>query len=388
MIREQYHKRGYVEVITPNLFYDDLFKTSGHWDHYREDMFHFSLEENHFEPQIVDPNEPCISCAKSCREMGLKPMNCPGHCLVFKSRDRSYREMPIRMAEFGVIHRYESSGALSGLTRTRRFVQDDCHIFARVDQIGEEIEGIFDFMREVYGYFNLSLEFNLSTINMNKYMGDLKVWEKATEILRKVLVDGNHQFKEMPGEAAFYGPKIDCFAKDCFNRKHQLTTIQLDFQLPEKFQLQYFDQERKPQRPVMIHRAILGSLERFIGIAVEHFHGRFPFWASPHQIVLIPQNMSKPEHIEQCKKYYKKLFDDWFTVSIDDSSISMAKKIQVARTSSLAHAIIIVGDKECQQNSVSVRWWDTQKNAQIESIPFDQFLEQIRDIKLKKKISH
>ncbi|KAK8840588.1 Threonine--tRNA ligase, mitochondrial [Tritrichomonas musculus] len=392
MIREQYHKRGYIEVITPNLFYDDLFKTSGHWEHYREDMFHFSLDEdNNQAPQIspsVDPNEHCVCCAKACREMGLKPMNCPGHCLVFKSRDRSYREMPIRMAEFGVLHRYEASGALCGLTRTRRFVQDDCHIFARYDQIGEEIEGTFDFMREVYGYFNLKLEFTLSTINMNKYMGDLKVWEEATNLLRKVLVDGHHEFKENPGEAAFYGPKIDCFARDCFNRRFQLTTIQLDFQLPEKFNLQYFDSERKPQRPVMIHRAVLGSIERFIGITTEHFAGRFPFWLSPHQIVLIPQNMSKPEHLLQCKKYYKQLFDEWFTVTIDDSSISMMKKIQVARTSALAHAIIIVGDKECQENSVSVRWYDSPKNSKIEPIPFNQFLEQIRDIRNNKKLNH
>ena len=402
MIREQYHKRGYVEVITPNLYYEDLFKTSGHWEHYRDDMFHFSLEEDRLAalqsqpsgdaapgaPQVVDPSEPCVSCAKACREMGLKPMNCPGHCLVFRSRDRSYRELPIRMAEFGVLHRHEASGALSGLTRVRRFVQDDCHIFARYDQIGEEIADTLDFMREVYEYFNMKLEFTLSTINMNKYMGDLKVWEEATNLLRKALVDGHHQFQEMAGEAAFYGPKIDCLAKDSLNRRHQLATIQLDFQLPEKFQLEYYDQERKPHRPVMIHRAVLGSLERFMGVAVEHFSGRFPFWASPHQIVLIPQNMSKPEHLEQCKKYQKQLHEEWFTVSIDDSSISMVKKIQVARTQALAHAIVIVGDKECQDNTVTVRWWDTPQNAKLEPVPFDQFLEQIRDIKKNRKLGH
>ena len=246
MIREQYHKRGYVEVITPNLYYDDLFKTSGHWEHYRDDMFHFSLEEDRLafsQEKICEnirPEEPCESCAKACREMGLKPMNCPGHCLVFRSRDRSYRELPIRMAEFGVLHRHEASGALSGLTRVRRFVQDDCHIFARVDQIGDEIADTLDFMKEVYGYFNMTLEFTLSTINMNKYMGELSVWEQATDLLRKALINGNHQFREMPGEAAFYGPKIDCLARDCLNRKHQLATVQLDFQLPEKFQLTYF----------------------------------------------------------------------------------------------------------------------------------------------------
>ena len=403
MIREQYHKRGYVEVITPNLYYDDLFKTSGHWEHYRDDMFHFSLEEDRAclsaqasapanatpgEPQAVNPDEPCQCCAQACREMGLKPMNCPGHCLVFRSRDRSYRELPIRMAEFGVLHRHEASGALSGLTRVRRFVQDDCHIFARHDQIGQEIADTLDFMREVYGYFNMQLEFTLSTINMNKYMGDLKVWEEATELLRKALLEGHHKFVEMPGEAAFYGPKIDCLAKDCLNRRHQLATIQLDFQLPEKFNLQYFDKERKPHRPVMIHRAVLGSIERFMGVAVEHFSARFPFWLSPHQIVLIPQNMSKPEHLEQCKKYYKQLFEEWFTVTIDDSSSSMAKKIQTARANTLAHAIIVVGDKECQENCVSVRWWNTPQSTKIEPVPFDQFLEQVREIRKNRKLEH
>ena len=389
MIREQYHKRGYVEVITPNLYYDDLFKTSGHWQHYREDMFHFATEEDlaAFQNQQgaviekVDPSEPCKCCAAQCREMGLKPMNCPGHCLVFRSRDRSYRELPIRMAEFGVLHRNEASGALSGLTRVRRFVQDDAHIFARVDQIGDEIKDLLDFMNEVYGYFNMSLEFTLSTINMEKYMGDLKVWEEATDLLRKSLNESGHAYKEMPGEAAFYGPKIDCLVKDCLNRKHQLATIQLDFQLPEKFQLEYFDSERKPHRPVMIHRAVLGSLERFIGIVVEHLNGRFPFWASPHQIVLIPQNMSKPEHLAKCKEYRDILHNDWFTVTIDDSSVSMAKKINVARSTDLAHAIIVIGDKEVSEPVVSVRWWNTPQNAKIEPIPFEQFLQQIRDMR-------
>ncbi|OHT00657.1 threonyl-tRNA synthetase family protein [Tritrichomonas foetus] len=392
MIREQYHKRGFVEVITPNLYYDDLFKTSGHWQHYREDMFHFATEEDMATWQAqqalvakVDPAEPCKCCADACREMGLKPMNCPGHCLVFRSRDRSYREMPIRMAEFGVIHRNEASGALSGLTRVRRFVQDDAHIFARVDQIGDEINDAIDFMTEVYGYFNMTLEFTLSTINMDKYMGDLKVWEQATDLLRQALVRSGHNFKEMPGEAAFYGPKIDCLVKDSLNRRHQLATIQLDFQLPEKFHLEYFDQERKPQRPVMIHRAVLGSLERFIGIAVEHFSGRFPFWASPHQIVLIPQNMTKQEQIDQCKKYRKALHDEYFSVSIDESSISMAKKINVARSTTLAHAIIIVGDKEVADNTVAVRWWNTPQNAKIEAIPFDQFLENCREMRRNHK---
>ncbi|KAH0793257.1 threonyl-tRNA synthetase [Histomonas meleagridis] len=383
MIREQYKKRGYVEVITPNLYYEDLFKTSGHWEHYQEDMFHFPIDD---EPVTVDPTEKTGGCPCQCggeahrREMGLKPMNCPGHCLVFRSKTRSFREMPIRMAEFGVIHRNEATGALSGLTRVRRFVQDDAHIFARVDQIQTEISDVLDFMKEVYDYFGMTLEFTLSTINMEKYMGDLKVWETATNMLRQSLIDGKHEFKEMPGEAAFYGPKIDCLVKDCLGRKHQLATVQLDFQLPEKFNLEYVDSQNKPQRPVMIHRAVLGSLERFMGIAVEHFAARFPFWLSPHQIVLIPQNESKPEHVEHCQKLWKIFHDEDFTCTIDTSSAKLLKKIAVARKNTLAHAILVVGDREIADGTVSVRWWNMPEKAKIEPMPLEKFLEQIREM--------
>ena len=356
MIRDQYKKRNFVEVITPNIYYQDLFETSGHWTHYRDDMFHFVADEEDVpaEPKAEAPEEPkadgeeCQCCAELCRkarEMGLKPMNCPGHCLVFRSRERSYRELPIRMAEFGVLHRNEATGALSGLTRVRRFVQDDAHIFCRRDQIGAEIANALDFMKTVYDIFGMNLEFTLSTINMDKYMGDLELWEEATEMLRKALVDGGHKFREEPGEAAFYGPKIDCQIKDCIGRKHQLATVQLDFQLPLKFNLHYVDSERKEHTPVMIHRAVLGSLERFIGIAVEHFCARFPFWMSPHQIALIPQNDKKPEHLAHCEKLWKILHDADFTVTIDDSAVSMAKKIVRAREFQLAHAILVIGDQ-------------------------------------------
>ena len=385
MIRDQYHKRGYQEVITPNLFYEDLFKTSGHWYHYREDMFHFPVDDAPAISATPDaPQEvegcPCQACNHAVREMGLKPMNCPGHCLIFRSKTRSFRELPIRMAEFGVIHRNEATGALSGLTRVRRFVQDDSHIFARVDQIQQEISDVIDFMTEVYNYFGMSLEFTLSTINMEKYMGDLKVWEQATNMLREALNNSGHPYHEEPGEAAFYGPKIDCLVKDCLGRKHQLATVQLDFQLPEKFELTYVDSENKPQRPVMIHRAVLGSLERFIGIAVEHFAARFPFWLSPHQIVLIPQNESKPEHVEKCKELWNIFHDRHFTCTIDTSSMSLLKKIAVARKTTLAHAILVVGDKEIETGNVSVRWWNTPEKSKIEPIPLEQFLEQITEM--------
>jgi threonyl-tRNA synthetase len=281
------------------------------------------------------------------------------------------------MAEFGVLHRNEATGALSGLTRVRRFIQDDAHIFARHDQIGQEIESGLDFMKEVYGYFGMSLEFTLSTINLQKYMGELGVWDRATDLLRETLVRGGFTFTEAPGEAAFYGPKIDVQVKDCLGRKFQLATIQLDFQLPEKFNLSYVDADHKPQRPVMIHRAVLGSLERFIGIAVEHFAGRFPFWMSPHQVVLIPQNMSKPEHLEHCRKLWNILHEADFTVDIEDTDVTMAKKIVRARQDRLAHAILIIGDQEIANDSVTVRWWHTPEKAKLEPQPFESFLAEI-----------
>jgi threonyl-tRNA synthetase len=282
------------------------------------------------------------------------------------------------MAEFGVLHRNEATGALSGLTRVRRFVQDDAHIFARYDQIGPEIADVLDFVKEVYGYFGMDLQFNLSTINMEKYMGDLDVWERATSLLREALQKGGFVFDELPGEAAFYGPKIDVLVKDCLGRRHQLATIQLDFQMPMKFELEYVDSELKTHTPVMIHRAVLGSLERFMGIAVEHFAARFPFWLAPHQIVLIPQsNPIKPEHMEHCQKLWKRFHDADFACDIDEGPEHMPKKIQKAREVALAHAILIVGDQEIASGNVAVRWWNTPKDAKVESMPLEQFMEQI-----------
>jgi len=229
MIRAQYRKRRFVEVMTPNVFYQDLFEMSGHWEHYRDCIFHFTSESA---PEAAPVGGDCASLCRHAREMGLKPMNCPGHCLVFRSRERSYRELPIRMAEFGVLHRNEATGALSGLTRVVRFIQDDAHIFCRRDQIGAEIANALDFMKTVYDMFSMTIEFRLSTINEEKYMGDLAVWEDATAMLRAALVDGHHAFTEDPGEAAFYGPKIDCRINDFIGKKQQLANLQLDSQLP------------------------------------------------------------------------------------------------------------------------------------------------------------
>lgn len=377
MIRQQYIKRHFVEVMTPNIFYDDLFKTSGHWAHYRDDMFHFKVDDgapSEEELAAQDAKDPAVQ--QAVREMGMKPMNCPGHCLVFRSKVRSYKEMPIRMAEFGVLHRNEATGALTGLTRVRRFVQDDAHIFARHDQIGEEICDALDFMTEVYGYFGMELEFTLSTINMEKYMGDLKVWENATNMLRQALIDNKKNFTEAPGEAAFYGPKIDVLIKDCLGRRHQLATIQLDFQLPEKFDLTYVDSELKPCRPVMIHRAVLGSLERFIAIAIEHFAGKFPFWMSPRQIAIIPQNMTKEGQMKYIKELYNLMHMEGFAVEVADGPESMNKKIVNAFKMS-NNVVLIIGDREVESRTVAARWRG-ENNPTV--VPLDDFMNQIRDM--------
>jgi len=368
MIREEYIKRHFVEVITPNLYYDDLFKTSGHWAHYRDDMFHFKIDDG-AQPE-AELEGQCTCCD---REMGVKPMNCPGHCLLFRSRVRSYRDLPIRMAEFGVIHRNEATGALTGLTRVRRFVQDDAHIFCRVDQIGTEINDAIDFMIKVYSYFGMDLEFTLSTINMEKYMGDLKVWEDATELLRKALIQHGKPFIEAPGEAAFYGPKIDVLIRDCLGRRHQLATIQLDFQLPEKFKLEYVDSETHPHRPVMIHRAVLGSLERFLAIAIEHFAGKFPFWVSPYQVSVVPQNQKQEHQMEYCRKVYESIHLAGFQVQFLDGSESMNKKI-VNSFKIGTNVVLIIGDREVENGTVSARWRGEEK---VTSIPLQEFMNQI-----------
>jgi len=238
-------------------------------------------------------------------------------------------------------------------------------------------------MKEVYTIFHLEMEFTLSTINMEKYMGDLQVWEEATNLLRQALIDSKVQFKEAPNEAAFYGPKIDCMIKDCLGRRHQLATVQLDFQLPERFELVYYDKDRKPQRPVMIHRAVLGSIERFMAIAVEHFKARFPFWLSPHQVVLIPQNMTKKEHLEYCNQLWNKLHFSGFTVDVDDSDVSMAKKIARARDQLLAHVILVIGDREVAENTLAVRWWNLPPKAEVPQMTVDEFIAKITEMNEK-----
>merc|ERR1711936_459982 len=264
-IKEEYWKRGFNEVMSPNIYNAKLWQTSGHWDHYADCMFRFDVEKEAF---------------------GLKPMNCPGHCIMFDQKSRSYRELPLRMADFGVLHRNELSGALTGLTRVRRFQQDDAHIFCMPDQIKTEMAGALDFLKYVYTAFGFTYELRLST-RPEKFLGDIAVWDEAEKGLQESLDSSGLQWKINPGDGAFYGPKIDITIQDALRRSHQCATIQLDFQLPERFNLHYINEKQEHERPVIIHRAILGSVERMMAILCESFGGKWPFWMSPRQAIVI-----------------------------------------------------------------------------------------------------
>ncbi|RKP21294.1 cytoplasmic threonine-tRNA ligase Trs1 [Rozella allomycis CSF55] len=332
-IKGEYRKRGFSEVITPNIYNSKLWEISGHWQKYKENMFTFDVEKE---------------------QMGLKPMNCPGHCLMFGHRERSYRELPIRFADFGVLHRNEYSGALSGLTRVRRFQQDDAHIFCRVDQLTEEITNCLDFLKHVYGIFGFNFYLKLSTRPEN-YLGDLKTWEEAEKRLEQSLNDSKFPWTLNPGDGAFYGPKIDITIEDAHRRKHQCATIQLDFQLPEhqlKLSLRAAKSgENAFERPVIIHRAILGSVERMMAILTENFAGKWPLWLSPRQVCIVPVSAAQ---FDYASKVRQTLHDEGFFVDADLSDLTLNKKVRNAQQEQY-NIIVVVGGKEETDGTVNVR---------------------------------
>ncbi|XP_046661413.1 threonine--tRNA ligase 1, cytoplasmic-like isoform X1 [Homalodisca vitripennis] len=332
-IRSEYRKRGFQEVVTPNIFNAKLWQTSGHWEHYADNMFSFDVEKEMF---------------------ALKPMNCPGHCLVFDHRPRSWRELPLRMADFGVLHRNELSGALTGLTRVRRFQQDDAHIFCAVPQIKAEITGALDFLRHVYGVFGFTFQLCLST-RPDKFLGDIAVWEEAEKQLADSLNDFGEPWRENPGDGAFYGPKIDITIMDALRRNHQCATIQLDFQLPIRFNLAYINEAGEKTRPVIIHRAILGSVERMIAILTESYAGKWPFWLSPRQIMIIPVG---PPFNDYAEKVKDQLYNAGFVCEVDsDAGDTMNKKIRNAQLAQY-NFILVVGEREQTAETVNVRTRD------------------------------
>jgi len=340
MIKKEYWKRGFQEVISPNIYNTKLWEISGHGEHYAENMFQTEIEGQKF---------------------ALKPMNCPGHCLMFDIRPRSWRELPLRMADFGVLHRNEISGALTGLTRVRRFQQDDAHIFCTADQIQSEIRSCLDFMSYIYSIFGFDFDLRLST-RPEGFIGDRATWDKAEAQLMECLNDFGHGWELNPGDGAFYGPKIDITIKDALRRSIQCATIQLDFQLPERFNLLYSSGEGDEKvRPVMIHRAILGSVERMIAILIEHTAGKWPFWLSPRQAAIVPVDPIFNEYAEQVRLT---LHEAGFVVVADTSDgNTLNKKI---RNNQLAqyNFILVVGEKEKQNRTVNVRTRDNKVHGE------------------------
>ncbi|XP_042277173.1 threonine--tRNA ligase 1, cytoplasmic [Thunnus albacares] len=339
-IRSEYRKRGFQEVVTPNIYNSKLWQTSGHWQHYSENMFSFEAEKETF---------------------ALKPMNCPGHCLMFDHRPRSWRELPIRMADFGVLHRNELSGALTGLTRVRRFQQDDAHIFCTMDQIEEEIKGCLDFLRTVYDVFGFTFKLNLST-KPEKFLGDPKVWEQAEKQLENSLNDFGEKWVLNPGDGAFYGPKIDIQIKDAIGRYHQCATIQLDFQLPIRFNLTFVSHDGDDKkRPVIIHRAILGSVERMIAILTENYGGKWPLWLSPRQVMVVPVG---PTCDEYAQKVQQEFHNSGLMTDVDlDPGCTLNKKIRNAQLAQY-NFILVVGEKEKTSNTVNVRTRDNKVHGE------------------------
>uniref|UniRef100_A0A7N0T8G6 threonine--tRNA ligase n=1 Tax=Kalanchoe fedtschenkoi TaxID=63787 RepID=A0A7N0T8G6_KALFE len=337
-IRSQYWQRGYEEVKSPNMFNMQLWETSGHAANYKENMFVFEVEK---------------------QEFGLKPMNCPGHCLMFDHRVRSYRELPLRLADFGVLHRNEASGALTGLTRVRRFQQDDAHIFCRESQVKAEVMAALDFINHVYTIFGFTYDLKLST-RPDKYLGELATWEKAEADLTDALNEFGKPWEINEGDGAFYGPKIDISVSDALKRKFQCATLQLDFQLPQRFNLTFSaEDESKREKPVMIHRAVLGSVERMFAILLEHYKGKWPFWISPRQAIVCPVS-------EKSQAYGLKvrdlLHDAGYYVYADLSDRKIDKKVREAQLAQYNY-ILVVGEKEAATGQVSVRVRDKAEHS-------------------------
>ena len=327
--RKVHKKYGYVEISTPIILNQDLWHRSGHWEHYKDNMY----------TTIIDGEDYAI-----------KPMNCPGGMLVYKTEPHSYRDLPLRMAELGLVHRHELSGALHGLFRVRCFTQDDAHIFMTWDQMEEEIQNVVRLFDEVYSVFGLTYQIEVSTMPED-HIGDEKTWDFATETLKKAITDMGKEFVINEGDGAFYGPKLDFHLADSLGRTWQCGTIQLDMQMPERFELEYTGADGEKHRPVMIHRVVLGSIERFIGVITEHFGGAFPAWLTPVQVKVLPVTDRAAEYADGIAKA---LDDAGFRVEVDHRSEKLGYKIREAQTMKIPY-MVVVGDKDMENHTVSIR---------------------------------
>jgi threonyl-tRNA synthetase len=332
-VRGQLERRGYVEIKTPQILDEELWRRSGHWDNYRNDMFFTSVEDRRF---------------------ALKPMNCPGACLVYASERRSYRDLPLRLAEFGLVSRREREGVLHGLLRVRAFTQDDAHVYCTLDQVTDEVDSICEAIDELYARFGFEqVRVELST-RPDKSIGTDEQWERAEGALREALATQGREYDVSPGEGTFYGPKIDFHITDALGRSWQCGTCQLDFQFPERFDLSYQGADNAEHRPVMIHRALLGSMERFVGILIEHHAGRFPVWLAPTQAAILPV---ADRHLGYSREVEAKLAEAGVRVRVDERSESVGKKVHDAEEAKLPY-MLVVGDREQEAGSVSVRSHD------------------------------
>lgn len=348
-LRELQAKYEYKEVQTPLIMNQRLWEQSGHWDHYKDNMYFTKVGDEDY---------------------ALKPMNCPGHCLIFKDRKRSYRDLPIRMAEFGQVHRHEFSGALNGLLRVRTFCQDDAHIFVRRDQIEQEIALALKVIDEVYKIFGFEYSVELST-RPDDFMGEIELWDEAEASLGKVLTDLGYKYNINEGDGAFYGPKIDIHIKDALNRSHQCATVQLDFQMPGKFDLSYIDEQNQPARPVMIHRAVFGSLDRFLGILIEHYAGAFPVWLAPKQVELISVAQAHEAGVEEL---FREFNEAGIRVEKDVRNEKLGKKIREAELRKVPY-ILVIGDKELSEETFSLRKHGSQEVIELPKAELIQMIQ-------------
>ena len=349
--RECHKRYGYVEISTPIILNQDLWHRSGHWDHYKDTMY----------TTVIDGEDYAV-----------KPMNCPGGMLVYKNEPHSYRDLPLRMAELGLVHRHEMSGALHGLFRVRCFTQDDAHIFMTPDQMKEEIKGVVRIFDEIYSTFGLTYQIELSTMPED-HMGEEKVWQFAEETLQAAIQEMGKDFILNPGDGAFYGPKLDFHLADSLGRTWQCGTIQLDFQMPERFELEYVGEDGEKHRPVMIHRALLGSIERFIGVITEHFAGAFPTWLSPVQVKVLPITDRAAAYADQVAA---QLDQAGYRVEVDHRNEKIGKKIREAQLEKIPY-MLVVGDKEAESGQVAVR---ARSKGDLGAMDFAAFLAHLKQV--------
>ena len=348
----EHTKEGYQFIKTPIMLNKELWELSGHWYNYRENMYTSEIDD---------------------RTFAVKPMNCPGGMLVYKNSLHSYKDLPLRIGELGQVHRHEASGALNGLFRVRTFTQDDAHIFMREDQIEEEVIKLINFIDRMYAVFGLTYDIELSTRPEEKYIGDIEIWNKSEKALEEACHKAGHECKVNPGDGAFYGPKLDFHIKDSLGRVWQCGTIQLDMNLPERFDLTYIDADGTKKRPVMLHRVIYGSIERFIGILIEHYAGAFPLWLSPVQVNVIPVNNTY--HLEYAEKLVDILKENNYRVELDSRDEKMGYKIRESQTRKIPYTLVL-GNNERDENTVTYRKYGEESTT---TVTIEEFIDMLNN---------